>query len=437
MVLVVDKASQLNVDEKSPYEVGQKQTEHYTRLYNEVTPGVPEVTIKFQEPLSARIFLNGQTPIHKGTGVEIEDVHRFSFGMSIAHTSLFNFMEIIQVSLDSPSTDICLRDLAESTSNIYKLLRPWFCSSQPCHEVFKPIKSQALSYITAIDFSITAAQKGYTFCDEVIAFAASLGSSNDADRQEYLRGMVDLAHQAEGNAERAKAEFRNVRIVVGQLVQDAKKNINLNQYETASSNETRLKEFEDGVSLLERFSACISSYISWWNTIYMSHKSQVTRQTHVATNYNKIRNNDVLTKWKELRQEYVFYTDRIQHIQDTNSDFRKNAFQFLEEHQKATSDFTGFHDGYDGTHSDQLIPPPSSRRLANDQVPFPSTHLNTGDPTALLFIPIAISYRHLARHSSTMGKRERFLHFIGLKHQSCTMSKIQEGRHGEPNHSSD
>lgn len=43
----------------------------------------------------------------------------------------------------------------------------------------------------------------------------------------------------------------------------------------------------------------------------MSHKSQVTRQTSVVVNYNAIRNQDVLNKWKELRQEYVLYTDKV------------------------------------------------------------------------------------------------------------------------------
>lgn len=51
----------------------------------------------------------------------------------------------------------------------------------------------------------------------MIALAGFLDSSNETERQEYLRGMVGLAKQAEENAEKAKAEFRDVRIVVGKV----------------------------------------------------------------------------------------------------------------------------------------------------------------------------------------------------------------------------
>lgn len=42
----------------------------------------------------------------------------------------------------------------------------------------------------------------------------------------------------------------------------------------------------------------------------MSHRSQATRQG-IVVKYNAIRNQDVLTKWKELRQEYVAYTYKV------------------------------------------------------------------------------------------------------------------------------
>lgn len=38
------------------------------------------------------------------------------------------------------------------------------------------------------------------------------------------------------------------------------------------------------------------------------------------------------------------------------------------------------------------------------------------DPTAMLFMPIAFSSKGLASRSNNMGKRDRFLHRIGIKH---------------------
>ncbi|PPQ83163.1 hypothetical protein CVT25_005410 [Psilocybe cyanescens] len=216
-------------------------------------------------------------------------------------------METTEVILDAPAS-IHLRELADLTSHVYKLLRPWCFSEQSGLAIFKPIRVQALSYVQAIDFSITAAQNGFNFCEDVLAFADLLDSSDEIQRQDYLRELVGLAQQAAENAEKAKDKFRNVRMIVGKLVRDAQKQQSMN---ASKSSEKQLKELEEGVTMLESFSACISTHISWWTTVYMGHKSQVMRLDPVVVRYNTIRNQGVVNKWKQLRQEYVDYTYKV------------------------------------------------------------------------------------------------------------------------------
>lgn len=72
-----------------------------------------------------------------------------------------------------------------------------------------------------------------------------------------------------------------------------------------------LNDLEGGLDALEKFSSCVSSYVSWWNVINMTHVSQTTRLDQVVVNYNSLRYKDVVKKWEELGQEYVEYSQKV------------------------------------------------------------------------------------------------------------------------------
>ncbi|PPQ83885.1 hypothetical protein CVT25_000629 [Psilocybe cyanescens] len=191
-------------------------------------------------------------------------------------------------------------------------------SEQSGLAIFKPIRVQVLSYLQAIDFSVTAAQNGLKFSQDVIALADLLESSDEIQRQDYLRELVGLAQQAAENAEKVKAKFRNIRVIVGKLVRDVQEQQSMN---ASQSSEKQLKEFEEGVIILESFSACISTHISWWTTVYCDHTSQIARLDSLVVRYHTIRSQIFVKRWKQLCQEYIDYTSKIQSTQNTNSDF--------------------------------------------------------------------------------------------------------------------
>lgn len=79
------------------------------------------------------------------------------------------------------------------------------------------IKLQAKSYMQALEFSVMAAQHGFNIAEDALAFADLMDSCNEIERQEYLRGMFDIALLGENNAKAAHERFRNVRVKLLQV----------------------------------------------------------------------------------------------------------------------------------------------------------------------------------------------------------------------------
>lgn len=84
--------------------------------------------------------------------------------------------------------------------------------------VFGPIRTQAYEYAKAVDFSITAAQNGFDFCEDILAYAEDFDVTDEAVRQEALQDLWELAKQGSENAHRASWSFRGTRQTVSKVI---------------------------------------------------------------------------------------------------------------------------------------------------------------------------------------------------------------------------
>lgn len=64
--------------------------------------------------------------------------------------------------------------------------------------------------------------------------------------------------------------------------------------------------------VLEAFRDTILGYISWWNSLNMTHMAM---SEGIKINYTTLRQKAVILKWRELRQAYVDYTDKVSSLQ--------------------------------------------------------------------------------------------------------------------------
>ncbi|KAF4618305.1 hypothetical protein D9613_011547 [Agrocybe pediades] len=246
--------------------------------------------------------------------------------------------------LPAPTSVPDLVALAESTEEALSILRPW-CTVTKHYKskALVSIQIQALSYVEAIDFSITAAQDGYTIADEVLDFAEDISvgkNTPEKELQEYLQGMLQLAQRGEENAKLAWTRFREVRNTVErvrliplwvseynwnlnwsstQLVREAKEERIQENKKLFAFLRGRLGHLEENIAVLERFSKAISLYMAWWNELNMTHGAITSRTTKI--NYSSLRNEAVVKSWRTLKTAYVDYTNKIKAIQDVDPTF--------------------------------------------------------------------------------------------------------------------
>ncbi|KAF8153788.1 hypothetical protein B0H34DRAFT_66608 [Crassisporium funariophilum] len=216
-----------------------------------------------------------------------------------------------------PKEPIDLDKLAETTKLAFELLLPWCQQEQESSQALVLVYEQAILYVAAIDFSITVAQKGFNLAEEAISFSEILEDPRDdtseIDRQKYLQGLVALAVEGRKMAEEALNKFRAARETMNKLVTDAR---------AASKDEghegvvVRLETLEKKLNILDRFSAHISQYATWWNSMEMSHNSQETRTRQLEIDYSSLRQRAVILKWKELKGGYVGYNNKIRTLQN-------------------------------------------------------------------------------------------------------------------------
>jgi len=129
----------------------------------------------------------------------------------------------------SPPDDFDAVALARSTDRALQVLLPWcqvhksYVSSTPQFAVFLEalysseltfagdIAAQAFAYVEAIDFSVVAAQNGFTVAEDAISLGDLIPISTPNQHQGYLEGMLKLARDGRNNAAKTLQTFRDVR----------------------------------------------------------------------------------------------------------------------------------------------------------------------------------------------------------------------------------
>jgi hypothetical protein len=94
------------------------------------------------------------------------------------------------------------------TPNSHFFLEASYSSDLP---FAKDIFAQARAYVNAIDFSVVAAQLGFTIAAEAISLEDLIPDSTPDELRHYLEGMLDFAKDGYDNANKTLETFRNVR----------------------------------------------------------------------------------------------------------------------------------------------------------------------------------------------------------------------------------
>lgn len=77
--------------------------------------------------------------------------------------------------------------------------------------VCQEMQTQALVYVTAIDFSVKAAHDGFAVCEDALALVDCIQTTTAEERRQFLEGMKEITKNGLKNAEEAKNRFVHVR----------------------------------------------------------------------------------------------------------------------------------------------------------------------------------------------------------------------------------
>ncbi|KAF8161628.1 hypothetical protein B0H34DRAFT_387516 [Crassisporium funariophilum] len=137
----------------------------------------------------------------------------------------------------------------------------------------------------------------------------------EAERQKYARGILKIAVKGREKVQEAFGKFRNVRMVMIELVNTAKA-VHAKKGDSAGTLQ-ELAVLADGVNILEVFQDHISQYATWWNSMEMAHNCQESKTKTLVVNYNSLSDRIIVAKWKTLRDQYIQYTNSIRAMQDS------------------------------------------------------------------------------------------------------------------------
>ncbi|KAF8890809.1 hypothetical protein CPB84DRAFT_1849062 [Gymnopilus junonius] len=252
-----------------------------------------------------------------------------------------------------PPGDVNLDQLAELTAKSLQVLQPW-CNAEHQSDALKKIAHQAHTYTEAIHFSISAAQQGYNVANDALTLSQSVNSGEKTKEElgEFAYSMLKLGQEAFSKAQECLNKFRNVRQVLGGLIEGAKTST---EY---SIVEGKLKPLEEGIPVFEGLAMNISTYITWWNWLELKTNSQVENAGQLRIHYSAMRQKSVITKWAELKEAFVVYTEKIQSLEDTHPEL----FGSFQESAKSPTSSSDLSTDYIKHHTENPRPK-TSRKL--------------------------------------------------------------------------
>ncbi|KAF4623029.1 hypothetical protein D9613_002375 [Agrocybe pediades] len=230
---------------------------------------------------------------------------------------------VVQVDLPVPTLPTFLDDLAKSTSDSLVVLRPWLQGNHtPPTPALSCIKKQAQSYVDAIKQIVFASRHGHDIAKEVLVF---FNNVNDPKYSKNLSGIVNKARWGEDNTKKAYGAFRDVRKNLKKLFADCRDDAaSLRSDTNPNTISNLLTDLENGASVLEDLSSCISQYIKWWTELGMSYRSLSASSERLVINDASFHKKADIQKWEELKKAFVEYTvmdAQIKELEDSDPAF--------------------------------------------------------------------------------------------------------------------
>jgi len=263
----------------------------------------------------------------------------------------------------SPPDEFDAVALARSMDKALKILLPW-CQLPNSYVSFTPqfvifleasysfefpfvgdIAALALSCVEAIKFSVVGARNGFAIVEETIILGDLNRNSTVDEHQSYLAGMLVLGKDFCKNAAEMVQRFRDVRSDIFEVcclflccplvltcsdqllrnvgpehervefecsihINGRSMSISLLLYRYAHLTlETLNNGRQDGIGDLEEFANNMHTFATWWNWMKLEADSQDNRTQLIQVNYNPLRQEIVIRKWRELRKQYVAHAD--------------------------------------------------------------------------------------------------------------------------------
>ncbi|KDR78100.1 hypothetical protein GALMADRAFT_1301646 [Galerina marginata CBS 339.88] len=139
------------------------------------------------------------------------------------------------------------------------------------------------------------------------------GNEPKEELDKFAESMVLSAQGAHVDAEESINNFRDVRQVLGKLIEEAKSS----DEHLEKDIEGHLRPLEEGISVFENLVKNISDYVSWWTWMEMSTTAQVESTTQLKVKYGTMRKKGIVKKWAELKEDFVKYKQEIERLEAT------------------------------------------------------------------------------------------------------------------------
>ncbi|TFK31557.1 hypothetical protein BDQ12DRAFT_729449 [Crucibulum laeve] len=208
----------------------------------------------------------------------------------------------------SPSEDVQAYSVAESTAKVFELLRPWHELENASSEFVNRIVFEGNHFVEAINTSINIAKSGRS----TSATIESLTKDTSRQLNDRLAEILGCTKQWHDEVETVVNMLRDLTRDITLASEEERSSLDGNGgLGIQSQEESRESVSRNSVQDLETIAACINSSVTWWNWMKMEMMSQLTRTEMIATQYNSLREQSILTKWNQLTIKNTEYVEQI------------------------------------------------------------------------------------------------------------------------------
>ncbi|KAF8883875.1 hypothetical protein CPB84DRAFT_1827543 [Gymnopilus junonius] len=215
-----------------------------------------------------------------------------------------------------------LLNLVESTKSFLTVVQGWYSTANRDISASKTasiIPEHIGQYVSAFQNGLEAAQSGHDAYEEGLGLVNQLTkakkdgkTAEDTDVAECIAEMEKFACEGKERAKGALEGFRSVRRGINQRIADIK-------LETDSDLQSEILGSEVLAKLeptLEQSIIVLDGYASWWNETDMEESAQTVAVASLAQRFSTLSAKAISSKWKNLRDSYKDYTDKMHELED-------------------------------------------------------------------------------------------------------------------------